>query len=87
MKIKTILTATAILASSVAHSDDIVRLSGWGGNDVVVINSLLNDVLADDLEKAGISVKYEPVDGDFAQILTNALSAGTAPDIFYIDTF
>jgi multiple sugar transport system substrate-binding protein len=44
-------------------------------------------VLADDLKKAGITVKYEPIDGDFAQIITNALSAGTAPDIFYVDTF
>lgn len=87
MKTKIALAVSAALISSVAFSTDVVRLSGWGGNDVVVINGLLNDVLADDLKAANIRVQYEPVDGDFAQIITNALSAGTAPDVFYVDTF
>ncbi|WP_394149762.1 extracellular solute-binding protein [Vibrio maritimus] len=84
---KTII-ATAIIAASFglhAAEKTEVTIAGWGGNDVVVLNKLVNDVLADDFDKAGIEVKYQAVEGDFSQFITNSLSAGTAPDAFYID--
>ena len=88
MTIKTtFMTAAIALASTPTFANDVVRISGWGGDNIVVVNSLINEVLADDLKAAGITVEYEPVEGDFAQILTNALSAGTAPDAFYVDSF
>ncbi|PSW20745.1 ABC transporter substrate-binding protein [Photobacterium sanctipauli] len=62
-----------------------VKIAGWGGNDVVAMNKLVNDVLTEDFEAAGIKINYMPVESDFSQFLINGLSAGTAPDAFYID--
>jgi multiple sugar transport system substrate-binding protein len=72
--------------SSAALAVD-VRISGWGGSEVALVNGLITDVLAEDLRAADINVVYEPVDADFSQFITNALSAGTAPDLFYTDIF
>ncbi|EOX4130578.1 ABC transporter substrate-binding protein [Vibrio cholerae] len=77
------LLAAGLSANAVANTE--VTIAGWGGNDVVVLNKLVNEVLADDFDKAGLTVKYQAVEGDFSQFITNSLSAGTAPDAFYID--
>lgn len=63
-----------------------VTIAGWGGNDVVVVNKLVSEVMVDELKRAGITVKYLPIEGDFSQYIINSLSANTAPDAFYIDT-
>ncbi|MGL6314132.1 extracellular solute-binding protein [Vibrio sp. WXL103] len=84
---KTIMAATLLAASLTSQANDTIEVSiaGWGGNDVVVLNKLVNEVLVEQFAQAGISIKYQPVEGDFSQFITNALSAGTAPDAFYID--
>ncbi|WP_028022183.1 extracellular solute-binding protein [Enterovibrio calviensis] len=84
---KTILAASLLAASLSANAAEKteITIAGWGGNDVVVLNNLVKEVLADDFEKASLSVKYLAVEGDFSQFITNSLSAGTAPDAFYID--
>lgn len=84
---KTILAASLLAAglSANAFATTEVNIAGWGGNDVVVLNNLVNDVLAEDFAKAGLDVKYQAIEGDFSQFITNSLSAGTAPDAFYID--
>ncbi|WP_047044937.1 extracellular solute-binding protein [Vibrio mexicanus] len=84
---KTILAASLLAAglSANAFATTEVNIAGWGGNDVVVLNNLVNDVLAEDFTKAGLDVKYQAIEGDFSQFITNSLSAGTAPDAFYID--
>lgn len=84
---KTILAASLLAASlsATATEKTEITIAGWGGNDVVVLNNLVKEVLADDFEKAGLSVKYQAVEGDFSQFITNSLSAGTAPDAFYVD--
>jgi multiple sugar transport system substrate-binding protein len=83
-----LLAGLSLLAMTVAAAAaDKVRISGWGGAEVALVNGLITDVLADDLKAADIEVVYEPVDGDFSQFITNALSAGTAPDLFYTDIF
>ena len=86
-KTKILLAGLSLLALTTAASAVDVRISGWGGAEVALVNGLITDVLADDLKAADITVKYEPVDGDFSQFITNALSAGTAPDLFYTDIF
>jgi len=68
-------------------SAETLRIAGFGGSDPAVITNLLNNVLADDIAAAGITVEYTPIDGDFSQFILNALSAGTAPDLFYVDIF
>ncbi|WEX74368.1 extracellular solute-binding protein [Sinorhizobium numidicum] len=79
--------ATAAMVAWPATCKETVRISGWGGSEVAIVNGLLTNVLADKLSTAGISVTYEPVDGDFSQFILNGLSAGTAPDLFYTDIF
>jgi multiple sugar transport system substrate-binding protein len=64
-----------------------VRISGWGGTDIAIVNGLLKEVVQPKLDKEGIKVLYEPIEGDYTQWLFNALSAGTAPDLFYVDIF
>ncbi|MEY9198593.1 MULTISPECIES: extracellular solute-binding protein [Sinorhizobium] len=81
------LAAATMLAGLPAFASDTVRISGWGGSEVAIVNGLLTDVLAEKLAKEGITVKYEPVDGEFSQFIVNGLSAGTAPDLFYVDIF
>lgn len=70
----------------VAANTTEVTIAGWGGNDVVVVNKLVSEVMVDELKRAGITVKYLPIEGDFSQYIINSLSANTAPDAFYIDT-
>ena len=82
-----LLASLSLLALTTAASAVDVRISGWGGSEVAIVNGLIDDVLADELKAADIKVIYEPVDGDFSQFITNALSAGTAPDLFYTDIF
>ena len=77
------------LATTVATvvGAETVTVGGFGGSDPVVVNGLITDVMAEEIAAAGIEVEYTPVDGDFSQFILNALSAGTAPDLFYTDIF
>lgn len=81
------LSAVAALAMASPAVADTVRIAGFGGADTVVLNGLLTEVLAEDLAAEGIEVVYTPIEGDFSQYILNALSAGTAPDLFYVDIF
>ena len=63
-----------------------VRISGFGGNDQVIVEELLARFVEPELE-GEIDVVYEPVADDFQQVLLNSLSAGTAADLFYMDIF
>lgn len=86
---KAVLWGAAAAAAALCSgaTAETVRIAGFGGADPVVVNALLNDVMADEIAEAGIEVEYTPVDGDFSQYILNALSAGTAPDLFYTDIF
>lgn len=75
-----------VLAHTVFATTEI-RLAGFGGTDSSILNRLLKEVVQPDLEKHDITVKYQAVEGEYAQYILNALSAGTAPDLFYIDVF
>lgn len=57
---------------------------GYGGQDPAIVQRLLSEVIGDDLEAEGITVQYEPLEGDYNAALTNALSADTAADLFYL---
>lgn len=72
-KTKILLAGLSLLALTSAASAVDVRISGWGGAEVALVNGLITDVLAEDLKAADINVVYEPVDGDFSQFITNAL--------------
>ena len=83
--LKFLLAGASALAMTAAAQAETVRIAGWGGAEVAIVNGLITDVLAEDLAAADIQVTYEPVDGDFSQYIVNGLSAGTAPDLFYTD--
>jgi multiple sugar transport system substrate-binding protein len=61
-----------------------IRITGYGGQDPAVVVRLLGEVIGPDLEAEGITLKYEPLEGDYNPALFNQLSAGTAGDIIYI---
>ncbi|MFS8613382.1 extracellular solute-binding protein [Limnochorda sp.] len=64
-----------------------VRVSGWGGTDLAIVEELIARFVRPAVEAEGIQVIYEPVADSFDTYLYNALSAGTAPDLFYVDIF
>lgn len=70
-----------------ALAQTTVRLQGFGGNDPAVLQGLLREVVNPALEKDNIKAVYEGVEGDYNATLLNALSAGTAGDLFYVDVF
>lgn len=61
-----------------------VRIMGYGGQDPAIKVRLLDEVIGATLAAEGITFTYEPLEGDYNAALFNALSAGTAADIFYI---
>lgn len=82
---KAFLALLALLGLAFAQTQ--VRISGWGGTDIAIVSGLLKEVVQPKLDKEGIQVVYQPIEGDYTQWLFNALSAGTAPDLFYVDIF
>lgn len=75
------------LFSTVSAARVQVRISGWGGSDQPIIEEMLRLYVTPALEKEGITVLYEPIADDFQRYIVNALSANTAPDLFYMDIF
>ena len=88
---RAIAPLAAVVSASIAVATpaaaDTVSVAGFGGGDTVVLNGLIDEAMAEEIAAAGIEVEYTPIDGDFSQFLLNALSAGTAPDLYYVDIF
>jgi len=84
---KTLAASALAIGIALSAQAETVRVSGFGGSDPAVVQGLLNDVLADEIAALGITVEYAPTEGDYSQFILNALSAGTAPDLFYTDIF
>jgi multiple sugar transport system substrate-binding protein len=74
-------TAVFVFSSVLAQE---IRITGYGGQDPAVVVRLLDEVIGPDLEAEGITLKYEPLEGDYNAALFNQLSAGTAGDLIYI---
>lgn len=74
-----------LLASMVSAQQ--VRIGGFGGNDTVIVEEMIELFVRPALEGTEITVMYEPVADDYQRFIVNALSAGTAPDLFYMDIF
>jgi len=80
-RILTIVLATALIGGAFAQQ---IRIMGYGGQDPAILVRLLDEVIGTELAAEGITLTYEPLEGDYNAALFNALSAGTAADIFYI---
>lgn len=83
---KSLLLITLLLAGA-ASAETVVKLNGFAGADVAIVNDLLNKIVNPTLARDGIRAVFEPFQGDFNAALTNALSSGTAGDLVYIDLF
>ncbi len=82
------LTLGAVLAigSSLVSSQGgtTIVIGGRDGvTDTGLVNDLINKFLKPALAKDNIEVKYTPI-GDYDKAIVNQLSAGTAPDLFYL---
>lgn len=75
-----------LLVTSVVSAQH-VRIGGFGGNDTIIVEEMIELFVRPALEGTGITVQYEPVADDYQRYILNALSAGTAPDLFYMDIF
>ena len=60
-----------------------IRIAGYGGNDQAIMEELINRI-SPALKSENITLVYEPVADDYQRVITNALSAGTAADVFYV---
>ena len=81
---KKLLVVLAVAVLSVSLAQTTVRIMGYGGEDPRIMARIINEVIADELAAAGITIQYEPIETDYNVILLNALAAGTAADLFYI---
>jgi len=82
-----LVAGLALAALGMASAQTVVRLQGFGGNDTAILSSLVREVVNPALEKEGIRAEYQGIEGDYRAALLNALSAGTAADLFYVDIF
>lgn len=62
----------------------VVTVGRWGGNDAET--AAFNQMIADFTEATGIEVE-ERIYSDYNQELQAELIGGTAPDVFYVDTY
>jgi len=59
-----------------------IRLAGYSG-DTPLMQDVLSRFVADKIP--GVEVVWEPITEDFLAFVLRTLSAGTAPDVFYVD--
>ncbi|AZR74455.1 ABC transporter substrate-binding protein [Anoxybacter fermentans] len=76
-----------VVMGSVAFAETKVRVAGYGGSDLAIVEELIAKFVNPALKDEGITVVYEPIADDYQRYIVNALSAGTGPDLFYIDAF
>ncbi|MDO7976580.1 ABC transporter substrate-binding protein [Oceanotoga teriensis] len=81
---KKILVLFILISIITAFSAVEIKISGWPGNPneetaMMKVVENFNNTHKD------IKVVWDPIPGDYKQTLLTRLSAGTAPDIFYID--
>ena len=81
---RTLFVASVLALSTAPALAQTIRIQGYGGQDPAIVQRLLDEVIGADLEAAGITVQYEPIETDYNAVLTNNLSAGTAGDVFYM---
>ncbi len=79
------LGAAGIVGSGfVSGQGTTIVIGGRDGvTDTGLVNDLINKFLKPALAKDNIEVKYTPI-GDYDKAIVNQLSAGTAPDVFYL---
>ncbi len=76
-----------LIISSVSQAATEIRIAGFGGNDQNIVEELIARFVETELAAQGVKIIYEPIADDYPRYILNALSAGTAADLFYMDIF
>jgi multiple sugar transport system substrate-binding protein len=63
-----------------------ITISGWPGNPTEEA-AIKEAVEVFNSENSDVQIKWDPIPGDYKQTLLTRLSAGTGPDIFYVDIY
>jgi multiple sugar transport system substrate-binding protein len=63
-----------------------ITISGWPGNPTEEA-AIKEAVEVFNSENSDVQIKWDPIPGDYKQALLTRLSAGTGPDIFYVDIY
>jgi multiple sugar transport system substrate-binding protein len=78
--------AAMLACAAVSQAADVnIRVAGFGGTDTAIVEELISRFVKPNLK--GIKVTYEPIPDAYDKWIINALSAGTGPDLFYVDIF
>ncbi|WP_034383245.1 extracellular solute-binding protein [Deinococcus sp. YIM 77859] len=82
---KALYLGLALLAASAsAQSTKTIKINGYGGTDQTLVNDLINRFVKPQLAKEGVTVVYQPLQGDYNKALTTLLAANTAGDVMYL---
>ncbi|SHH48031.1 ABC transporter substrate-binding protein [Thermosipho atlanticus] len=83
---KVFLVFLTVLIVSMAFSVTTITISGWPGNpdEEAAIKAAVDEFNATHKD---IQINWEPIPGNYLETLKTRLSAGTAPDIFYVDVY
>ncbi|MCX7654116.1 MAG: ABC transporter substrate-binding protein [Fervidobacterium sp.] len=86
-RLVTVLLAVLLSVGLMAATK--VTISGWPGNPVeeATIKKAVETFNSTIGKQKGIEVVWEPIAGDYKQVLMTRLSGGTGPDIFYVDVY
>ena len=77
--------APAFLRHTTRAQQAEVRLSGWTASPEE--QTLFEQIIADaQVALPEISIKYEPIPSDYATKLQTDIAAGSAADVFYVDS-
>ncbi len=80
------LGAAGIIGSGATQGQgNVITIGGYDGQtDTATVNELINKYVKPKLAADGVEVKYVPT-AEFGKSILNQLSAGTAPDLFYLE--
>ena len=83
---KVFLVVLTVLMVSLSFSVTTITISGWPGNpdEEAAIKAAVDEFNATHKD---IQVDWEPIPGNYLETLKTRISAGTAPDIFYVDVY
>ncbi len=80
-------TAAVLAGSLVQGQANVITIGGYdGATDTAIVADLITKFVAPKVAADGVTVKYVPT-AEFGKTIVNQLSAGTAPDLFYLEDF
>ena len=80
------LGAAGVIGTGLVQGQaNVITIGGYdGATDTAIVGELISKYVKPKLDADGITVKYVPT-AEFGKTIVNQLSAGTAPDLFYLE--